>query len=152
MGNDNFKRKETNYYADYDNEITKFKYKLLSKLPNSLLIPYQRIVYLYSSPYETERSYTIAIFGKCKFNHHVNDSTEYNESNEYNDYFRDNFSIQMVDSIGVGYSNGSSTLYEDNSHEIDFTIFGRNLSDVRFQQGMKLVIKHLRVEKWRSLR
>ena len=139
----NFKRKETNFYTDYDPEIWRFKYELLSKLPNSLLTPYLRIVYLYSSPYEIDKGYTIALFGKCKFTQHVNDSTEYNESNEYSDYFRDNLSISMVDSIGVRYSNGYITSYEDNSHEIDFSTFGRNLSIESFQDGMKLVIKHL---------
>lgn len=140
----NFKRKRTNIETDNDTKINKFKYKLLSKLPNSLVMPSLRIVYLYSSPYEIDnRRYTTALFGKCMFTQHVNDSTEYNEFKEYNDYFRNNLSIYMVDSIGVGYSNGSGTEYEDNSHEIDFSTRGRNFPIERFQDGIKVIIKHL---------
>jgi len=47
----NFKRK-TNLNPDYETEVKKFKYKLLSKLPNSFHMPYSRIVYLYRSPFE----------------------------------------------------------------------------------------------------
>ena len=36
----NFKRKGPNFNTDYETEIRKFKYKLLSKLPNSLVTPY----------------------------------------------------------------------------------------------------------------
>lgn len=140
----NFKRKRPNFDTNYGTEIKKFKYKLLPMLPNSVLIPYSRIRYLYCSPFEIDKSYTIALFGKCMFTHHINDSTEYNESKEYNDYFRDNLSIYMVDSTGLAYSNGtSSTFYEDNSHELVFSTKGQNLSIVRFQEGMKVIIKHL---------
>jgi len=106
----NFKRKET-FNPDYEAEIKKFKYKLLARLPDSLHMPYSRISYLYRSPFEIEKSYTIALFGKCKFTQHVNDSTEYNEFREYNDYFKDYLSIYMEDSIGVDYSNGVRTLW-----------------------------------------
>jgi len=133
------------------NETEKFKYKLLSALPKSLVMPYWRIMYLYSSPYEIDnKRYTTALFGKCEFTHHINDSTEYNESEKYNEYFEDHISINVVDSMGAGYSSGGSRLYEDNSHELGFSVRGRDLPIERIQTGMKVIIKHLDSEEERE--
>ena len=138
----NFKRR-TMLDADYERESQRFKYKLLARLPQSLQEPYGRIAYLYSKPYETQKANTIAVFGKCSFTQLREDSTESEESNYYYDYFKNHVSIYFLDSSGVVYGNGLGTSYEDNSHELEFSVLDRNLSDFRWQEGMKLVVKHL---------
>ena len=131
----NFKRKA----IDFDtNESSKYKYILLSNLPKSLIEPYLRIKFLYSTPYEIDNKfYQTALFGKCIFTQH------FNEEPEYYEYFRDHVSISVVDSAGADYSRGRSTSHEANSQETDFSIRGRDFPIERLQGGMKVIIKHL---------
>ena len=138
----NFKRR-TRLPADYEREVKSFKYQLLAGLPRGLQEAYGRITYLYSKPYETQKANTIAVFGKCSFTQPGEDARESEESNYYNDYFKNHVSIYFLDSIGVVYDNGLSTSYEDNSHELEFSVLDRNLSDFRWQEGMRLVVKRL---------
>lgn len=77
------------------------------------------------------------------FTQHVNDSSEYNEAKEYNDYFSKHVNINVVDSTGAGYSSSSGTRYEDNSHELGFSVSGQDFPIERFQEGIKVIIKHL---------
>jgi len=140
----NFKHKETNF--DYGR--SDIRYKLLSNLPELFVMPYLKIVYLYSTPYEiNNKLYQTALFGKCIFNQHLNESTDYHA------YYRDHISINVVDSVGAGYSSGSSTRYEDDSsQEIDFSVSGRDFPIERFQEGMKIIIRHLESGEERELK
>lgn len=130
----NFKRKQINF----DIGRSDIRYKLLSKLPELFVMPYLKIVYLYSTPYEIDhRHYQTALFGKCTFSQQLNEST-------YHAYFRDHISINVVDSVGAGYSNGNSTQYEeDSSQKIDFSVRGRDFPIERSQEGLKVIIRHL---------
>lgn len=140
----NFKRKEINF----DSERSDIRYKLLSKLPELFVMPYLKTVYLYSTPYEiNNKLYQTALIGKCIFTQHLNESTEYHA------YFRDHISINVVDSVGAGYSNGSSTQYEeDSSQEIDFSVSGRDFPIDRLQKGIKIIIRHLESGEERELK
>lgn len=133
----NFKRKPINYDTD---EGSKFKYKLLSKLPESLFMPYLRMNFLYSNPYEIDNKfYQTALIGKCLFTKQGIETTDYPE------YFRNHISISVLDSVGANYcSDGGMTRYEeDNGQEIDFLKRGRDFPIERLQNGMKVIIKHL---------
>lgn len=130
----NFERKA----SDFETPRNELKDKILSNLPKSLIRPYLRIQYLYSSPYDIDDEfYQTAFFGKCIFTKQTNEKADFHE------YFKDNVSIKVLDSAGVGYSSSINTEYEDNSLEIDFIIGGSNFPIARFREGIKVIIKHL---------
>lgn len=133
----NFKRKPINYDKD---EGSKFKYKLLSKLPQSLFTPYFRISFLYSNPYEIDNKYyQTALIGKCLFTKQGIGTTDYHE------YFTNHINISILDSVGADYTNdGSMSQYEDDKdQEIDFLKRGREFPIERLQNGVKVIVRHL---------
>ncbi|HBR02231.1 MAG TPA: hypothetical protein DD738_06445 [Ruminiclostridium sp.] len=123
--------------SDFSAPRNKLKDKVLSNLPQSLIVPYVRIQYLYSTPYKIDNEFwRTAFFGKCIFGRQT-------ETTDFPEYFRDNISIRVLDSDGVEYSSESSMRYEDKGQEIDFMIGGRDFLIERLQEGMKVFVKHL---------
>jgi hypothetical protein len=128
----NFKRERPDY------TISEFKYSLVSKLPEILVWPYLRINYLYSTPYEINGKHNqVALFGKCLYTSRID------EAREYLDYFREHVSIMIKDSKGISYSSGIGTQSTENRQEIDFSIRGRDFPIESFQEGIKVIVKHL---------
>ena len=122
----------------FDYATSEFKYNLVSKLPEILVRPYLWIIYLYSTPYEIDGKHNqVALFGKCIF------TPRFDESTEYFDYFREHVSITIKDSKGISYSSGKGTEDTENRQEIDFSIRGRDFPIDRFQDGIKVIVKHL---------
>lgn len=130
----NFERKA----YDFNIQNNKFKYMILSNLPQSLIMPYLRVQYLYSIPYEISNEYyQTAVFGKCIFNKNSTAATD------YFDNFKDSIKITVLDSVGAAYNSGSRTSLEDNSQEIDFSIKGDDFPSERLHEGIKVIVKHL---------
>lgn len=128
----NFKRERPDY------TISEFKYNLVSKLPEIFVRPYLRMIYLYSTPYEIDGKHNqVALFGKCLY------TPRFDESSEYFDYFREHVSIMVKDSKGISYSSGIGTQDTENRQEIDFSIRGRDFPIENFQDGIKVIVKHL---------
>lgn len=114
------------------------KYRILSKLPQSLAKTYLRISHLYSNPYviNNNQLYNTSLFGSISMpNLGVHD--------EYFKYFGEHISINIQDSKGYGYSSGRSLRDIENSQEKDFSIRGRNFPIERLQDGIKVIIKHM---------
>lgn len=139
----NGERKPTVFWGAEGNE---WKYELASRLPQPLMGPFARLLYIYKSPYVTDNIlYHTGLAGKAVFREEFNDSTE------YFDYFKDHISIEVVDSVGRSYSRGNSMYHEDNSREIDFVIRGQNFPIEGLQNGVKVIIKHLESGEEREL-